>query len=128
MAEANHARTGEAFYAVVGGRTGNCVVRTWSECQKLVSGWSGARCAKFGTMWEAVAFLGRPEGALEQGQEPTRFYAVARGRNGFRGVVDSWAECRRLVIGVPRAQHRAFPDRSSATAWLAGLDAQGRGV
>ena len=128
MAEAPRTQKGGAFYAIVGGRTGNCIVRTWPECRVLVSGWSGARCAKCGTMAEAIAFLGRPEGALEQGQEPNRFYAVAGGRGGFRGVVDSWAECRKLVNGVPRAQHRAFPDRGSAAAWLAKLDAQGRGV
>ena len=128
MAEARQSEKGMKYYAVVGGRTGNCVVRTWDRCRELISGYPGARCAKFKTMAEATRFLVPPEGTLEQGQAPSRFYAIAHGRGGFRGVVDCWADCRRVVNGVSGACHKAFPDQSSAAAWLASLDEQGQGV
>ena len=45
------------YYAVRKGRkTG--VFATWAECQKQVTGFSGAEFKSFGTMEEAKAFVG----------------------------------------------------------------------
>ena len=49
------------YYAVVGGRDGNRVVRTWPECERLTKGWPGARQAKFATRKQAEQFLQQAE-------------------------------------------------------------------
>ena len=43
--------------------------------------------------------------ATERRQE---YYAIRRGRGGFRGVVKTWAECADLVLGVRHNVFRKF--------------------
>ena len=43
--------------------------------------------------------------ATERRQE---YYAIRRGRGGFRGVVKTWAECADLVLGVPHNVFQKF--------------------
>ena len=104
------------------------MVRSWDECERLTKGHPGARQAKFISLREAQQFISRPEGALEQGEEANRFYAIASGRGRFRGVVESWGECIAKTRGVSNARFRRFNDARSAREWLAELDVQGRGV
>ena len=112
MAETRQAEEGMKFYAIVGGRTGNCVVRTWARCRELTSGWPGARCAKFKTMAEAMGFLNRPEGTLDHlgwtHQGATRhsqWQTRTSGRTPVHGnqcAADGYervAECARSVAG-----------------------------
>jgi hypothetical protein len=46
-----------------------------------------------------------------------KFYAVHTGRGGFRGVVDDWPTCRRLVSGVRGAVFKSFATRAEAAVF-----------
>ncbi len=48
---------GGKFYAVKVGRTNNIIVKTWTECERLVSGYSRAKYKSFCTMKEAEQYL-----------------------------------------------------------------------
>ena len=50
-----------------------------------------------------------------------KFYAVRVGREGS-GIYDTWEECRRQVVGVPRAVYKSFPTRQEAQDYIAGWD------
>jgi ribonuclease HI len=48
------------------------------------------------------------------------FYAVANGHGGFCGVVGTWTECARLVLGVGGGtKHKKFSSASDAVAFVA---------
>ena len=48
------------------------------------------------------------------------FYAVANGRNGFCGVVGSWAECARLALGVEGGvKYKKFSSAGEAQIFVA---------
>ena len=47
-----------------------------------------------------------------------KFYAYQLPENGIKGVADSWAECSRIVLGIPRARYRSFASREEAQQWL----------
>jgi len=51
------------------------------------------------------------------------FYAVAKGKDGFRGVVNSWNECSQLVIGVPGSRYKKFGTREEANRFAFGSTA-----
>jgi Caulimovirus viroplasmin/RNase H len=46
-----------------------------------------------------------------------KFYAVHTGRNGFRGIVNDWPSCERLVSGVPGAVFKSFCTRAEAATF-----------
>ena len=106
------------FYAyAVGPDRG--IVTAWPECERRVSGKSGARYRGFPDRASAEAWLaGGPVGA-EAARTPSRprgFYAFRTDQD--EGVVESWAECERRTRGRS-ARYRRFSDRASARAWLA---------
>lgn len=43
-----------------------------------------------------------------------KFYAIHKGLNGFRGVVDDWPTCQRKVSGVAGAVFKSFSTRAEA--------------
>lgn len=50
-----------------------------------------------------------------------KYYAYSIGKE--RGIVDSWAECERIVSGVPGAKYKGFVIQEQAEEWLdAGAD------
>lgn len=50
-----------------------------------------------------------------------KYYAYAAGKHS--GIADSWAECEKLVSGVPGARFRGFATHAEAEQWLrAGAD------
>lgn len=48
-----------------------------------------------------------------------KFYAIHTGRNGYRGIVNDWPSCQRLVTGVPNAVFKSFTTRAEAAAFAA---------
>jgi ribonuclease HI len=46
-----------------------------------------------------------------------RFYAVHRGRDGFRGVLRDWTACKAVVERVPNAVFKSFATRAEAVAF-----------
>jgi len=48
------------------------------------------------------------------------FYAIAKGRNGFQGVVMTWQECKPLVIGVQGSRYKKFPTQKEADKFAFG--------
>lgn len=46
-----------------------------------------------------------------------KFYAVHKGLNGFRGVVEDWPTCQRKVNGVPGAVFKSFTTRAEAVVF-----------
>ncbi len=51
------------------------------------------------------------------GSKKSKYYAY-RLPNGKSGVLDTWAECEKLVSGVNGARYRSFEDPRDAEAWL----------
>jgi len=50
-----------------------------------------------------------------------KYYAYSIGKK--RGIVDNWAECERIVSGVPGAKYKGFIIQEQAEEWLeAGAD------
>jgi len=50
-----------------------------------------------------------------------KYYAYQVGKE--KGIVDSWAECERIVAGVPGAKYKGFVMQEEAEKWLdAGAD------
>jgi hypothetical protein len=47
-----------------------------------------------------------------------RFYAVHRGRDGFKGVLNDWPSCKNVVHGVPNSVYKAFSTRAEALAFV----------
>ena len=81
------------YYAVRKGRkTG--VFATWAECQKQVTGFSGAEFKSFGTMEEAKAFVGGESAQAAPGNKETQQLAVERLERNMQ------SEAMRLLIAV----------------------------
>ena len=71
------------YYAVKKGRkTG--VFDTWGECQKQVSGFSGAEFKSFGTLEEARAFAGSGETSGGEAAKPEKNAVIAYVDGSFR--------------------------------------------
>lgn len=47
-----------------------------------------------------------------------RYYAVRRGRDGFRGILDNWEQARRLVNGVSNASCKSFNTMEGAQDFI----------
>lgn len=65
----------------------------------------------------ALSCLTRPTMGKKSGP---KFYAVRVGRNGFQGVLPTWAACQPLVIGVPGSIFKSFPTHAQAVAFSTG--------
>jgi len=81
------------FYAIKIGRVNDKIVDTWSECQELVNGYSGARFKSFKTRSEAEAFL------LANVQRPAKKKSAAR-----RNPQSTWNQ--KLYPCVERVTYR----------------------
>lgn len=46
-----------------------------------------------------------------------KFYAIQYGRNGFKGVLETWQQCQRVVSGVSGARFKSFKSRPEAVAF-----------
>lgn len=49
-----------------------------------------------------------------------KYYAISRGKNGYKGIVHSWAECERQVKGISSALFKKFSTLSEAREFVAG--------
>ena len=71
------------YYAVKTGRkTG--VFDTWGECQKQVTGFSGAEFKSFGTIEEARAFAGLGKAGKSEAAKPDKNSVIAYVDGSFR--------------------------------------------
>lgn len=55
-----------------------------------------------------------------------KVYAIARGREGFQGIVDTWAQCSSIVQGVYGAKFKSFTDPEEAAKFAYGVDSPER--
>lgn len=46
-----------------------------------------------------------------------KYYAVQRGKDGFRGVLTTWADCRKYVIGHKGSVYKSFRSAAEAEAF-----------
>ena len=58
------------------------------------------------------------ERAVFAAERRHEYYAIRRGRGGFRGVVETWAECADLTSGVPHNAFKKFSTLQGANAFL----------
>jgi ribonuclease HI len=56
-------------------------------------------------------------GKAPSGRARARFYAVHRGRDGFRGILSDWSACKNVVDRVPGAVFKAFASRADAVTF-----------
>mgnify|MGYP002630251289 CR=1 FL=1 len=78
------------FYAVAHGRATG-VFRSWDECQRQVSGFSGASFKAFTTSEEAEAFVGRARGAVDGVAPITKQPSSKRARSSVDAVASGGA-------------------------------------
>ena len=85
------------YYAVKTGRkTG--VFDTWGECQKQVTGFSGAEFKSFGTLEEARAFAGLGRAGGSEAAKPDKNSVIAYVDGSFR------ADTGEFSYGMPEPE------------------------
>lgn len=47
-----------------------------------------------------------------------KYYAVRRGRDGFKGIVSTWAICKSHVDGVKNAKYKSFTTMDAANEFI----------
>jgi ribonuclease HI len=77
----------------------------------------GVRCCR--TVQHVPAMM-RRQGVSKtrSARGQARFYAVHRGRDGFRGILPDWASCKLVVERVPGAVFKSFLSREDAVAFV----------
>ncbi|KKK12449.1 RNase H domain protein [Aspergillus ochraceoroseus] len=108
------------YYAVKSGYQPG-VYYEWKECLAQVTGYKGAVFQAFYSLEEANAFLTgakppTPRGSSPLHAEPTRFYAVQRGRTP--GVYTNWAHAQEQIKGFARPRYKKFSTREEAEEFV----------
>ncbi|KAL7754464.1 hypothetical protein RI367_000445 [Sorochytrium milnesiophthora] len=124
----NSNKNGEKYYAVAQGREPG-IYRSWNECERNTSGYSGSRFKSFTTVDDAAKFIvterqggssgsgsGNGQSNSSSKQSGGKYYAVAAGRQP--GVYMTWDECQRQVNGYAGARFKSFLTLSQAREFI----------
>jgi len=106
------------YYAVRAGHTPG-VYMDWKECEQNITGFRGASFKSFATLSEAQDFVAgrRPaKAAATAPAEPTKFYAVARGR--VPGIYMDWDTAQLQIKGWKGPRYKKFNTKGEAEEFI----------
>lgn len=103
------------YYVVRNGRQPG-IFRSWSEAEKQISGYPGARYRSFDNLRDAEEFLNKKSNFINS-KGKTKFYAIRKGRK--TGIFQaSWNSIEKLVNGYPGARYKSFNNVIDAQIYM----------
>lgn len=113
------------FYAVKSGRNQG-IFHSWSECEKQVKGFRGAKYKSFTSLEDAEKFIGAKtkeyisESGIQEKETSTskksKYYAVSIGKTP--GIYRSWKECQEQTTGISKALYKSFSNETEAMDFM----------
>ncbi|CRG83189.1 ribonuclease HI [Talaromyces islandicus] len=91
----------------------------WNDCLAQVTGFKNADFKTFPSIDQANSFIKgeKINASAGNGEEPTRFYGVQRGR--VPGVYLDWTEAQAQIVGFVRPRFKKFESRREAEEFVA---------